>query len=535
MRILFLVLTFLLSFSTIRCFAESEAQAASRSGSKGEKLLTIQRDIKWLENELEQKKKTLNNAQKDELVEVREEIGDLDSKLKKAKLTFIAVASDVELPNPDTEGPPAKRDLVQELQELVGPLLDAVRRVSEKPRRIESFRSKIDELNDQLGKVQKAIYSIDNLLQAKTYPSFEKQLDDSRQMLFHTRDELQVHLDSFQRKLDQELGDQRTVVQVISEATQGFFASKGRNLLIAIFVFALVISALIYLKHFIFRALRTRPKYREIAKPLQLLYSIMAGVIAISAVIITLHLLNDYFLVTVLILLLLAFAWSSKAVITHFINEVQLTLNLGTVKQGERVVWQGIPWLVKSLGFRSILENEALQGGTVMLSASALTTMLSRSIVEGEPWFPTLVGDYVLLDDGHYGQVTAQTPEMVILKMGKTTKYYSTLSFLAKNPQNFSRGFGLETELVIRHTTPLRPLDEIRPQLLRLITQKLESRLSGAEPALANFKVQTRGTGPHMTRVWLTAECSGSMAGDRDALKREMLCAAGEAWRDLLT
>ncbi len=400
----------------------------------------MERNITWLEQQVAQKRSEQLHAGKNQAAQIGEDISSLESRLQRARSGFIAIASDVELPAPESEAQSKKRDLVAEMQQLIEPLVDAVLRLSEKPRRMEVLRSQIFKFSDQMALTDRALTKLDRVLQSKTYPSLEARIKESRDTLMHARDELDIRAAALQRKLDLELSDHRSVAQAFTETVRDFFASKGRHLLLAVFVCGGVFWGTLRLMRFIFASRWMNPKLRGLIRPIQVMYGILAGLIAIVATIITLHFLNDWFLVTLLCLALLAAVWSSKALITLFIGEMKLVLNLGSVKQGERVVWQGLPWLVKSLGFRSALVNEALQGGTVMLPASALTAMISRPTVENEPWFPTRAGDFVLLDDGCYGRVEIQTLETVILNLGKTKKHYSTAAFLAKNPQHGMQG-----------------------------------------------------------------------------------------------
>lgn len=498
-----------------------------------EQLTTIQRDINWLEKKTEQKKAELQQAKqtgtKDDIAELAEAVSSLEKRLRREKTGFIALASGVELSIPEAEGTTQKkRDLLQELQQLLEPLLDAVHRVSEKPRRIEYFKSRIATLSEQLAMMNKALTNLDLALQQKKFPGIEEKLKASKETLVHDRDEIQVRLNSLERQLNRDLGDHRTVVQVVTETVSGFFAAKGKNLLISLIVFISVLWGLLIFKRRLFSQ-KMSARMGAIAKPLQMVYGVLATLLATIAVILTLHLLHDWFLVTTLILILLAFAWSSKAVITHFIGETKLALNLGPVKQGERVIWQGIPWLVKSLGFRSVLVNEALEGGTVMLPASALTGMLSRPYVKNEPWFPTQVGDWVQLDDGTFGKVETQTPETVVLDTFISKKHYASLAFLGLNPQNYSCGFELAAEILIRHTAPLASYTAMNEKLVKAA----QTRLS-ANADLTAVDATIYPIGNQMSKIWIKAECHGRIAGSRDSIRRELQQVAGEIGADLI-
>ena len=501
---------------------DSDAESAPQSIA--DQLATIQRDIAWLERNTAKKKAELQQAKqtgaKDEITDTADEVSGLEKRLQREKINFVALATGVELTVPELENNQnKKRDIIQELQQLLEPLLDAIHRVSEKPRRIEYFKSKIATLSDQVSMMNKAMTNLDLAIQQKKFPTLEAQLIASKDSLVHDRDEAQVRLNSLERQLNREMGDHRTVVQVVTESVRGFFAAKGKNLVIATLVFIAVFWGLLFFKRYLFSS-KIIERMGMIAKPLQMVYGILSGILAMMAVILTLHFLNDWFLVTSLILFLLAFAWSSKAVITHFIAETKLALNLGPVKQGERVMWQGLPWLVKSLGFRSVLENESLEGGTVMLPASALTGMLSRMQGDKEIWFPTRVGDHVYLDDKTYGKVESQTPEMVILNIDGCLKHYSTLVFLAKNPQNFSRGFKISDEIIVNHAIPTAAFSVFNQSFAGLAKSKWNAE--GISDFVVSIYPYTF-EGKECVNLFMSVQCEGRLASPRDALRREML------------
>jgi hypothetical protein len=81
---------------------------------------------------------------------------------------------------------------------------------------------------------------------------------------------------------------------------------------------------------------------------------------------------------------------------SHFVREVTLLLNLGAVREGERVMYNGIPWLVRSLNFYTRLVNPELEGGDIRLPLRDFHDLRSRSFDANEPWFPTRLNDWVI-------------------------------------------------------------------------------------------------------------------------------------------
>jgi len=125
-------------------------------------------------------------------------------------------------------------------------------------------------------------------------------------------------------------------------------------------------------------------------------------------------------------------------------EEARLILNIGSVRENERVVYEGIPWRVQSIDMFCNLENPALSGSEIRIPLSEASKLQSRRFSKNEQWFPCRPGDIVQLDDGIFGPVMMQSPEMVQLRVkGGSTKTYSTTAFLHQNPRNLSHGFGI--------------------------------------------------------------------------------------------
>ena len=123
-----------------------------------------------------------------------------------------------------------------------------------------------------------------------------------------------------------------------------------------------------------------------------------------------LYLFEDWVLLTLAIVFMMGLAWTSKSALPRIWGEMLLLLNMGTVREGERLSYNGIPWLVQSLNFSALLVNPELAGGRLRLPLHDLFALRSRSFEPEEPWFPSRLGDWVLLDDATLCKVILQTP-----------------------------------------------------------------------------------------------------------------------------
>ncbi len=57
----------------------------------------------------------------------------------------------------------------------------------------------------------------------------------------------------------------------------------------------------------------------------------------------------------------------AKQTFPMFWEQTKLLLNLSTVREGERAIYNGLPWHIKSLNLYTKLINPALKGGMIRL------------------------------------------------------------------------------------------------------------------------------------------------------------------------
>jgi len=89
------------------------------------------------------------------------------------------------------------------------------------------------------------------------------------------------------------------------------------------------------------------------------------------------------------------------------------------------------------------LSNPAL-GSSLRVPLIEVINLISREYHVEEPWFPTKVGDIVLLKDGVLGKITRQTLDVVEINLGGSICSHQTLNFLMRRPQNLSKeGFSV--------------------------------------------------------------------------------------------
>jgi hypothetical protein len=240
---------------------------------------------------------------------------------------------------------------------------------------------------------------------------------------------------------------------------------------------------------------------------------------AVFIFLLVLYLFKDWVLLTLALLFLLGIAWTSKQTLPRFVREVTLLLNLGAVREGERVIYNGIPWLVRSLNFYTRLVNPELEGGDIRLPLRDFHDLRSRSFEANEPWFPTRLNDWVLIDDQTLGKVVLQTPEIVrLVLLGGSRKTFSTSDFLAQSPQVLSTGFRMVVTFGIDYQHQAVITGEIPALIEAALQDALEDE--GYTKHLANLAVEFAEAGASSLDLQVLADFSGTAAPQYFLLRR---------------
>ena len=129
----------------------------------------------------------------------------------------------------------------------------------------------------------------------------------------------------------------------------------------------------------------------------EVLFHIMTFIGAASVALIVLYGSGDWVLLSLAIIFMIGLAWTAKQGLPRFWEQIKLLLNLGTVRENERVIYKGLPWKVVSINLYSRLENPALKSSRIRLPLRGLIELNSRPYHADEPWFPCRKEDWVLL------------------------------------------------------------------------------------------------------------------------------------------
>lgn len=495
---------------------EEEASRKTLTTLKG--ILTAQNAVL---TKIEQQEEALKVADtEDAKTKIREELTELQERLTAMENNFQSIATGIDISSFEQK-PSTAFDWQEEIREIVGPIIEELKNMTARPREIERLRSEINTYTKQRLLINNALDHLLILKQYATIPEVEQHLTSLENAWIEREKEISNHLEVAQYQLAEKQNAEKPLTDSMQELMRDFFSSRGRNVLLAILAFIGVFLLLQHLyKYFVkispFHGGRKRTFYGRL---IDVLYMVGTFIGSIMAVIVVLYVAADWVLLGLVIILLLGIVWAARQGGAMMWEQGKLLLNLGTVRENERVIYNNLPWKVLSLNLHTRFHNPALKGGMIRLPLRDLIGLQSRPFYKDEPWFPCQEDDWVLLGDGTFGRVIMQTPEIVQLHLlGGSDKTYPTTAFLDQTPTNLSQNFRVDVTFGIDYKHQSLSTQDVPVKLKARIQSDLEKE--GYKNHLGNLAVEFKTAGASSLDMAILADFSGEVASDYPKLER---------------
>jgi hypothetical protein len=464
-----------------------------------------------LQEELHAATRQLKQAKtEEEKASLSKTVEELSGRIHALDKDFKQLATGVDISQFD--GVPEKIDWQKELESLFAPLVDGMKKMTARPRELELLRNQVAQTEKRIELTNSAVNNLDQ--QLKQLEALE-QPDKADAAL--VKKELKALLQSWMRRSEelnsrlaaskQQLDDKEQEDGLVFSSLRNALRHQGVDLTLAFAALIAVVLLMNYAKQQIYRktGLGRLGAHRSFLLRLgEISYYFCTMLAAVSSFLIVLYLRTDWIMLGLSLFLLFGLAWAGKQALPVFWEQVKMLLNLSTVREGERLIYQGLPWRVLPINIYTKLHNPDLRGGMIRLPISSLVGLQSRPFYKDEPWFPTKTGDLVTLSDGAIGTVSLQTPEQVVLETKNGCfKTYPTLTFLSLNPINYSANtfgvfaaFGLDYDcqaeitrtipkLLHEHIMVLLAEEEYGSDLLELLVDFQEAAGSSLNLLLA--------------------------------------------------
>jgi len=413
-------------------------------------------------------------------------------------------------------------DLKEEVFAVLEPALKEMKRMTSHVRNKSEIRDKIAYYQERIQPVEQALQNTTVLLEKTDRKNITKYLEklqiDWQNQLKLMQNELQA--------AELQLRELESSEESFTEASQSylktFFEKRGRYLFYALLV---VISILLAsrLIHKLMR--RFLPGYRKEhrgfrTRLLELLHRVITVVLVILGPMLVFYAVEDWVLFSLGLLLLFGIGWTLRTALPHYWHQIQIFLNIGSVREGERIFLENLPWRVKQINLYTVLDNPTA-GISQRVPIGWLVDLKSRPIGKHEPWFPCRLGDWVILSDGVRGKVTGISHELVqLIQRGGAHCTYLTTDFLAKSPLNLSPSYRIKESIGINYSLQKEAVTTIPETLCSFIEER--AREEDLLDSIINLRVEFEKAGESSLDLVVIADFKGEMADLYNRMRRSV-------------
>lgn len=494
-------------------------------------LRTLQETYDGVKKSLEeQRKRVAAEATEAGRAAAQAEAERLEQRRQELERDFVSVATGVSAD--DLDGVAVEEDvsLNEELARLVKPILGELREMSRVPRAIQDLKRQREAQVKRIDIGRRALAGLVAVLEdlkkskRKEDATLMTALDEVRKGTEQRLDEAAAKETVLSHQIAElESAEGHDLWSVLAGEAKRFVFGRGKNILLALLAFGLVFfgirtAYLLLLKYLPQPHGEHQGVGQKLVGLLNQGLSLVLGVLAALAV---LYASGDWVLGGIAVMALIGLVLLAKNGMTHYFEQVRMLLNLGSVREGERVVVDGVPWRVGTINFYTLLTNPAIGGTGLRVPLDSLMKMTSRPCLKDEAWFPSQEKDWVMVDDEVLAQVVSIRPDLVELCCkGGQRRLVPTSAFVEMQPMNLSRGFGLSTTFGIDYkhqaestkTIPKLLADDVREGLLKMVKQE----------DLLEVTVEFQNAGASSLDYAIIARFSGQVADRQPGLKRAL-------------
>jgi len=496
---------------------------AAETAADTDTLATLVSFVK-LRNELLQDIKALNKQidseqSEAEKVKLKQELEKLESDLRATKRNLENIAAGVDISRLRAEKE-EEFNFQKEIFALLKPALDEMREMTSHVRQKSDLREKIVYYEERLPVIEQALANINRLQEQSKDKSLKKSLKATAGIWRKQQAFMQSELQAARLELEKLEAAETSIAEASHSYLKSFFQKRGLYLTEAL----LLVLAILLLSRLSYAAMQRyipgfRKKHRSFrVRLVELAHRILTVIMVIFGPMIVFYLVEDWVLFSLGILLLLGMALTLRQALPLYWHQVQLFLNIGSVREGERVLMEGLPWLVERINIYCTFSNP-MADISQRLPIADLIDLKSRPARRDEPWFPCKKGDWVILSDGVRGKVIGISHELVqLVERGGAQLTYQTSDFLAKSPRNLVTNFRIKETLGISYSLQKESTTSILETLHRYIQQRAEQEGYGEQ--LLNLRVEFAQAGNSSLDLAVIADFKGELGDLYNRLRR---------------
>jgi hypothetical protein len=510
-------------FFTIPCQLAAEQLTGDTANKERNTLSTLLNLVSIRENiekDISALSKSLAAAESEtQKVSMKQQLMKLDAELSRTEENFENISAGLDLSNLRSEEE-SQFDLKQELFSLLKPAIDEMKDMTSKVRQKSELKEKIAYYGERLKILDGALKNIDTLIEESDSDKLKASLDTLAKKWHKNHAFMESEYQAAQLQLNEILASEVSITDASQDYLKQFFQRRGLYLIQAL----LVIGVVVLLSRISDKAMRRlmpgfKKRHRSFRiRLLELVHRILTTLLIIVGPMVVFYIVEDWVLLSLVILLLLGIVLGLRQALPRYWHQIQLFLNIGSVREGERIYFDGLPWRVEQINVFSILVNPDA-GLTMRVPIDDLVDQKSRPSSPDEPWFPCHKDDWVILSDGVRGKVIGISPEMVqLVERGGAQKTYLTSDFLAASPRNLATNFRIKEVIGVSYALQEKST-EIIPQILHhRLQQRLEQEGYGEQ--LLNLRVEFSQANSSSLDITVIADFRGELGDLYNRLRR---------------
>lgn len=445
------------------------------------------------------------------LIQLKDEMSQLNRQFEE-----FAVAIDI---SDFFEEPQKEFQWQEELGAVIQPIIAEIKNATADSRIINELRIESEEQGERAALAEQAVLNLEPLLAAEPSPELQKRLRKDLAVWKSRRETARNQKTALDLQLQNREEERKSLLESTTGYAETFFRTRGLNLVLGIGAFCLVffgVRLLLRLYRRLYSSKRGESFTSRLGSLLIHFFSIVGGMLAALLVF---NMVGDWFLMGIMVIFLLGLGWTVVKTLPQHIETINLMLNIGSVKEGERIIFNGIPWQVDRLGFGATLINPLLDGGMQTMPVKHLVGLNSRPSGENEELFPSRPGDWVELADGRFGRVSCQSPGTVQLtELGGSQLQLQTPDYLALSPRNLSTGFRVHTTFGIDYKHQAESTKTI-PEYMQKALETGLGKLLGKDQ-IRNIRVELSAAGASSLDYEIEVDLDGAAAAKKSVIRR---------------
>ncbi|CAA6808966.1 MAG: Unknown protein [uncultured Sulfurovum sp.] len=466
-----------------------------------------------LEKELKLKKLAIKKPlSENESEQLKKNIKNLNTQIDDLSTKFSKIATGIELTVVQRNAVQVETTLSEDFQLLLKPLIQSAKNGTKEMREKAYLHEEIDYYKSILPKASKAYENIKILLSTSKDKELTQEL---KKLERYWKQQVQLLSSKLNASLHQVALLEKNAVSLSSrlqENSKNFFHERGLILFKGI-IGTLVVLTFMRLIYFVLLKIFpifTKPSRSFYIRFMDLLYKIATITLAIIIPMAIFYIEEDSFLFSIGVLLFLGMIWAFRNLIANLWQQARLFLNIGSVREEERIFFEGLPWKVKNINVFTIIENPTT-GMYLRVPIERLVGLHSRPSHKNEPWFPCKLEEWVILSDGYYGKMTGISLEFIELEnLGGGRKTYLVADFLALSPLNLSSDMRLLETFGISYKHQKECTTTIPNLLQEFLLAKFEKE--DYTHGLIKLLVQFKSAGDSSLNIAIIVNLSGNMA-----------------------